>query len=396
MSGSLARNITARMSGLGFPPPLIRKRKMDLYEEYRDKNQKIEESVEELENQEPNFWWNPGKILSYNCLFNFVVGNRGGGKTFGCKEWFIRKAIKTGEQFVYMRRTDKDITRVKKKFFNDLIAENKFPQYLFRIDGDEIQYIKELDGEPDPDEEWQVIGYFVHLSGGMTEKSIPYPLVKYIFFDEFIIPYAGLNTYLPDEVTTFLERYETIARMRDVVCLFLSNALTTINPYFLYFDIHLAPGKMIGRVKPDIAMELVANKDFIEAKKATRFGKLISGTEYGQYAIENKFVWEVTDDIMKIPEDAFYWMTLQWKDKQYGLFMSHEKQMVIVSKSVDKYQRGLINVTLKNGKLNKMMLTNNQKYYYLNQMHKLFLQGMIGYESKKIKGELAEMFRKIM
>lgn len=31
-----------------------------------------------------------GKALSYNCLFNFIVGMRGVGKTYAFKRWAIQ------------------------------------------------------------------------------------------------------------------------------------------------------------------------------------------------------------------------------------------------------------------------------------------------------------------
>ena len=40
----------------------------------------------------------------------------------------------------------------------------------------------------------------------------------------------------------------------------------------------------------DILIELVSDDEFIKAKKQTRFGKLISGTKYGDYSIENEFL----------------------------------------------------------------------------------------------------------
>lgn len=39
-------------------------------------------------------YWNPNKTLSYNKLFNFIVGSRGGGKSFGAKDLCIRRFLK--------------------------------------------------------------------------------------------------------------------------------------------------------------------------------------------------------------------------------------------------------------------------------------------------------------
>ena len=44
------------------------------------------------------------KVLSYNAMFNFIIGERGVGKTFGAKKFCINRFLKYGEQFVYIRR----------------------------------------------------------------------------------------------------------------------------------------------------------------------------------------------------------------------------------------------------------------------------------------------------
>ena len=41
-------------------------------------------------------YWDISKSLSYNCLFNFIVGARGVGKSYGAKDFAIRNFIKKG------------------------------------------------------------------------------------------------------------------------------------------------------------------------------------------------------------------------------------------------------------------------------------------------------------
>lgn len=43
-----------------------------------------------------SMWWDLKNTLSYNALFNFVVGSRGCGKTYGFKKWAAEDFIKTG------------------------------------------------------------------------------------------------------------------------------------------------------------------------------------------------------------------------------------------------------------------------------------------------------------
>lgn len=65
-------------------------------------------------------YWDINRALSYNCLFNFIVGARGVGKTYGCKNWAIKDFLKTGGQFVYVRRFKTELKKTD-KFFDDII-----------------------------------------------------------------------------------------------------------------------------------------------------------------------------------------------------------------------------------------------------------------------------------
>ena len=50
-------------------------------------------------------YWDIKKPLSYNCLWNFILGMRGGGKTYGSLKYAIEqylKAHKKGEKWQFM------------------------------------------------------------------------------------------------------------------------------------------------------------------------------------------------------------------------------------------------------------------------------------------------------
>ena len=71
----------------------------------------------------------------------------------------------------------------------------------------------------------------------------------------------------------------------------MANAITQINPYFLYFGLQLPYNPKIVK-KNDILLEMVADEEYINTKKNTRFGKMLQGTKYEEYALENKFLRE--------------------------------------------------------------------------------------------------------
>ena len=122
------------------------------------------------------------KTLTYNALFNFIIGNRGSGKTYWAKRWAINDFIKKGEQFIYLRRYKTELRTIK-NFFADISEE--FPGVDFTVKGNDLL----IDGEK--------AGEAMALSTSKIMKSNSYPKVTKIIFDEFIID-KGVYSYLPN------------------------------------------------------------------------------------------------------------------------------------------------------------------------------------------------------
>ena len=174
-------------------------------------------------------YYSRNDLLSYNALFNFVVGERGTGKTYQFKDWAISDFIKNGNQFVYVRRYKTEFKDIG-NFFDDIIK--KYPNHKFSVGYGKFF----IDNK--------IAGFYIPLSVAITKKSVAYPNVNKIGFDEFILEKSSLH-YLPNEVNAFLGLYETIARDRNNVrCLFMANSVTLINPYFLFFVLFFSKSKI--------------------------------------------------------------------------------------------------------------------------------------------------------
>ena len=96
--------------------------------------------------------------------------------------------------------------------------------------------------------------------------------------------------YLQNEVETFLNLIETIARMRKVRVFLLGNAGNILtNPYFLYFDLQVPYNTDIKIYKDGlILVQYMNNEEYRNKKKDTDFGRLVAGTSYEKFAIENQ------------------------------------------------------------------------------------------------------------
>lgn len=337
-------------------------------------------------------FYNGNLALTHNKLFNFVVGNRGGGKTFWSKEWAIKDFLKNGNQFVYLRRYKEELKKPKKKFFDDI--SHLFPNVEFKIEGDNIL----INGEQ--------AGTFMALSTAKTQKSTPFPRVNKIIFDEFILD-KGFYHYLSDEVTNFLEFYETVSRMRidfetmteinPVKVFFLSNAITITNPYFMYFKVKIVDmNKRFHHIKfngtDDMLVEFVQNKDFIDLKKKTRFGKLIEGTEYGKYSIENSFLRDNKTFIENKTEKAKHYFTIKYLNRFYYVWIDWSAGKYYISKDKDPYQELLFCLTQEDHSPNTLLLK-GRKDRILAEFVDNYKLGNVYFEDINLKNVFFEIIR---
>lgn len=333
-----------------------------------------------------SMFYDGNRTLTHNCLFNFVVGSRTAGKTFWFKKWAIDDFIKNENQFVYVRRYDKELRKSRRKFFDDI--RFKYPDHELKVKGNEF-YIDD-----------KLAGYCIVLSTAKIEKSVAYPFVNKICFDEFLIEKSHYN-YLPDDVGSFLNLYETIARPGsghcDVIAFFMANAITWTNPYFLYFNIKQPRkfdknGKAIWK-NGEILMELSADEKLIEAKEKTRFGSIVKGTEYGNHSINNKFILDDETFLERKSPSAKYFFTFVYKDHTFGVWIDSMMGKMWVSESVDPSYKLVYTVTMKDHKPNTMLLKNISRYYHFKHFIENYKLGNVYFESINIKNITYEVIK---
>lgn len=266
-------------------------------------------------------WYNPNQLMTKDCLLNFVIGNRGGGKTYGFKKKAITNFLKKGEQFIYLRRYKTELKKIS-TFFADI--KHEFPEHSLVVKGG-VFYCDD-----------EIMGYVVPLSTAKQEKSTAYPLVTMIIYDEFLIERKTTFRYLSNEVEEFLDFFETVGRMREnIKAYFIGNAISIVNPYFLYFKIIPDLHKRFNRFN-DIMVELYADSDFIEEKKKTRFGRLISEVAYGDYSIENKMKQDNDNFIGKRTPQSRLQAVFHIGQYYYGLWFDFNTAKIYVSNKCDR------------------------------------------------------------
>lgn len=324
----------------------------------------------------PDIFYNFHELLSHNALFNFVIGNRGAGKTYGFKKLAIKGFLKRGRQFIYLRRYKTEFDAVS-TFFNDISHE--FPNVDFEVKGKTF-YIN-----------GKIAGYAVALSTALTKKGTSYHDVDLIGFDEFVIDSKVIH-YMHNEVTAFLEFYETVARLRDNVRVcFISNNVSIVNPYFLYWNIKPKKGKRFSKFG-HILVEFVQNEDFVDAKYKTRFGQLIKGTTYGNYAIENESLKDNMNFVERKSGGSRFEFSIVYNGHSYGFWTDYEKGLCFVSNDVDPYNKFVYSLTDAEHNINVMLVKTASKSFMLKGAIDAYEGGYMRFEDMQIKNQCIEMF----
>ena len=302
-------------------------------------------------------WYSPNKQLTYNRIYNFVVGIRGGGKTFNTLLHAIRRFEKTGEQFVYLRRRGVDLDDVcHRKGGGDLFSDIRHQGYFNGVD---LKVVADKSGGYNFYFNGKIMGYGKALSTARRSTSLP--LVKLIIFDEFLIDDKNRHDrYLNsgNEMFLFNNFYETIARGRDIPVFFLGNAFSMVNPYFVELGIRIDSPEE-NKIYKGKSWTLVfwRDKEYIERREKTQFFQATKGTDFSEHAFSNKFYLDKTDFIKKRSPESEHQFSLVYLGKTYGVWVDWEKGEYYVStKGANTSREKTISLTLADNKPNNVSI----------------------------------------
>lgn len=235
----------------------------------------------------------------------------------------------------------------------------------------------------------EVFIYFIALSTSRQLKSNNYPFVNKIIFDEFIID-KGRVTYLKSEVEVFLDLYETIARLRDDVrAVLLANSVTIVNPYFLFWNIKPDTTKRFT-VCGQVCVELFTDADFIAQKQQTRFGQLVKGTRYSDYAIENKWLLDNEMFIEEKSQRAEFMLGMKYNGIMYGFWVDYNENRIYVNRQYDPSSYSLFCLTKDDHETNLLLIKSLGESKKVQRIVYAFRNGLIRFSDMQVKNQFYE------
>lgn len=339
-----------------------------------EQNMKYQEPQENVD-----IYYDNSDILSYNRILNFIIGFRGVGKTFQFKKTGIDNFIYKGKQFAWVRRYKNEI-KLLDGFFDDIAQY--YPNHKFRVDGRKCY----IDGK--------VAGYFIPLAVASEFKSVPFPNVTMIVFDEFIITDSNLQ-YLENEPVKFLDLFSTIARLRNNVnAYFIANNVRVDNPYFSYFNIYPNMERRFTK-NENIVIEVTSKDEFKDVARQTRFGKLISGTVYGNYAIDNKFLLDNYTFVEPLPKNSVYQLTLAHRGKYFGVYFNFDTRLIYITKRTNLNGGLAIAITKEDIDTDVILAKSQYIKDIIKTIKENFANGKCRYESIKVKSGFYEIMKEL-
>lgn len=336
-------------------------------------------------------YYNFDKLYSYNALFAGVAGGRGIGKTYGAIKKEIKSALEGDSQFIYMRRYDTELQVAKSTFFSAVGVE--FPDWDFRVEGD-TAYAALASSRDDKPRDWKEIGFFVALSKTQGQKSVSYPRVRRIIFDEFIaekdtVRYLGNETYLLESFLLTVDRFQDRCTV-----LLLANSVSIMNPFFVEWGIEPEKADDKGLLKVrggDIVFHFPDSEDFKKSIYATRLGKFLAGSDHARYAVENEFSDNHDDLVKKKDPAAIYLFTLETRRGYITVWRNPYNGEMYCQRKRPKSEQ-VFTLIPENMSDSKVLLDYGDGH--LQRMRGTFKMGMMSFDSPATRNAFAEIAKR--
>lgn len=186
------------------------------------------------------------KILK-SCDWLLLLGERSNGKSYASKNLAISECIKNDKEFIYLRRHELDTKdSLCVHYFTDVPVEQITDGEYSCIDvWRKGIYLSNID-EKGKIIHGKLIGYCHALNESGRYKSLSFPNVDYILYEEFI---SEDGRYLFNEPNRLQHYVSTIYRLRKGKVLLIANLLSRIVPYYRDWGLQKTNKQKVGTIE---------------------------------------------------------------------------------------------------------------------------------------------------
>lgn len=183
-----------------------------------------------------NNYYSLEKIKKKKAVYNMIIGERSNGKTYALLKEGLEQWQKDKSEMAIIRRWQEDLKGKRASTIFKAINENNEVEKITNGEFQGVTYFSgrfflcnyNKEGKPIYNEN-DVLAHAFAISEMEHNKSLAYPNIRLIMFDEFLTK----NLYLNDEFVLFMNTVSTIVRKRtDVTIYMLGNTVNKYSPYF--------------------------------------------------------------------------------------------------------------------------------------------------------------------
>lgn len=254
-------------------------------------------------------------IMNISTLY-WVVDDRSIGKTFSFKKHLLKRFLKHGEQFIYLRRTQTELDLIdKESFFTEEMLRQSFDGFIMgevkttsrmtTIEFTAIGYencLIEITGRKIMFN-GKVLCYMKALSTWVKLKGSEYDKVMTILFDEVLIDKTSkYSSYLPNEVEALLKLVWSVFRKRLGCKIYLlSNSTNPNNPYFVWLKLSGQENKkrFVHKKTYRALIEFPPNRAMKEEGEENPLFALMSNTTLIETDVNNEFQEDYSSNVGK-------------------------------------------------------------------------------------------------
>lgn len=260
-----------------------------------------------------NGYANIPAILGQGMTFNFCIGGRGTGKTYGALKYVLENGVK----FCIMRRTQAQLDTIARPDTSPFKAVQRDVPWTWTCEpmsiGKSVYGYFKTTTDPEKNEPvyGELLGYAIALSTVSNIRGFDMTDIDLLIYDEFI-PETHERA-LKNESDAFFNCYETINRNRElqgkkpVQVLCLANANDFACPILIGLNLVSTVEKMIRRGKTSyvnpqkgVGLFLLSDSPVSERKSKTALYKLTEGSAFAEMAISNAFEGSNDPDVYSV------------------------------------------------------------------------------------------------